>query len=158
MGGGLAGGLLSLGMRALIFDFDGLIADTETPSFEAWQAVYEGLGVALPRDEWVAGIGTIEGGFDPAERLSEVTGRSVEELRTGSREVRDALHRNLKPLPGVRDWLAEAGRLGARIGIASSSPRSWVAGHLESFGLLRCFSVLVTGEDVTRGKPDPSVR
>jgi HAD superfamily hydrolase (TIGR01509 family) len=59
-------------------------------------------------------------------------------------------------LPGIEEWLTEARRLGLKLGIASSSTRQWVMGHLDRLGLggwdcIRC------REDTVRAKPDPDL-
>ena len=93
--------------------------------------------------------------LNPARRLSDATGAPEAELRAARREVRDALIADLQPLPGVCDWLEKAQERG--MAVASSSPRSWVEGHLARVGLLRRFPVLATAEDVDRVKPHPAV-
>jgi len=66
-------------IAALIFDFDGLIVDSETPGFQAWSEVYEMHGCSLPFDKYSACIGTI-GGFDLHAYLEEQTGRPFEKV------------------------------------------------------------------------------
>lgn len=146
-------------MQALIFDFDGLILDTETTDYESWRRVYAEYGVELPRDAWVDTIGTDGKAFDPVERLCELTGRSLSEaeVRGRQRPLRDSLVRALEPLPGVEDWLVAARARGMRIAIASSSPRAWVEGHLAHIDLLQHFEALVTREQVARAKPHPDL-
>lgn len=146
-------------MQALIFDFDGLILDTETTDYESWRRVYAEYGVELPREAWIDTIGTDGKAFDPVERLSELAGRSLSEaeVRGRHRPIRDALVRALEPRPGVEDWLAAATARGMRIAIASSSPRAWVEGHLTRIELLAHFEELVTREQVARAKPHPDL-
>lgn len=66
-------------VRALILDFDGLIADTESPDFNSWQEVFEDHGARLELDVWKHAIGTtIEPGrLDPYDHLEEQIGRHV---------------------------------------------------------------------------------
>jgi HAD superfamily hydrolase (TIGR01509 family) len=144
-------------MRALVLDFDGVVMDTETTDFESWIAVYEHFGVELSRDEWVTRIGSGAGAFNPGARLSVATGQPEQELRERRRAIRDALVADLQPLPGVREWLQEASALDLRVGIASSSDRRWVKGHLKRVGLMEHFGVFATADDVDRVKPDPAV-
>jgi HAD superfamily hydrolase (TIGR01509 family) len=59
--------------------------------------------------------------------------------------------------PGVLDYIAEGRRLGLKVGVASSSPRSWVAGHLTRLGIVDLFDCLCTSEDVVTVKPDPAL-
>lgn len=148
-----------MAMRALVFDLDGLILDTESSDFVAWNQVYCELGLVLPRERWLSAIGTDSSGFHPLKHLGELLGPSldVEALQRRRRVVRDELVEALVPLPGVVDTLASARRLGLRTGVASSSPRSWVEGHLQRLGLLGRFEALRCSDDVERVKPDPAL-
>ncbi len=141
----------------MIFDFDGLILDTETPAYTSWQETYTGLGAELDRTLWTANIGTH--GWDAARHLEELVGHPVdhEELRAARLARHLALVADEVVRPGVVGWLDEAEALGLAVGLASSSGRKWVGEHLERLGLLERFAVLATGDRVTRPKPDPAV-
>jgi beta-phosphoglucomutase-like phosphatase (HAD superfamily) len=67
---------------AIIFDFDGLILDTETPEFVAWQEAYAAHGATLDLDEWSRVIGTMEPGWDPGVLLDGYVGSPVDRART----------------------------------------------------------------------------
>ncbi len=60
-------------IQALIFDFDGLLIDSEMPLFEIWQAVYREHGCELRLDDWQHALGTF-GGFDPYADILARTG------------------------------------------------------------------------------------
>jgi beta-phosphoglucomutase-like phosphatase (HAD superfamily) len=119
-----------MALRALLFDFDGLIVDTETPSFASWQQLYREHGEELTLEQWSKAIGTI-GGFDPVAHLQELA---------GPLELEDALARRLthelalveveQLRPGVLDQIEEAKRRGLAVAIVSSSSRPWIDGHL----------------------------
>ena len=64
-------------IKALIFDFDGLILDTEVPAYEAWKKIYRSYGFVLDVPTWVSCIGT-SGGFDPYGDLPRRIGRSID--------------------------------------------------------------------------------
>jgi HAD superfamily hydrolase (TIGR01509 family) len=146
-------------IRALIFDFDGLIVDTEGPIFRAWQRIYRERGHELPREQWLTIIGTSSGPFDPLMDLSERSGEPLD------REELDALERlyyreataTQRLLPGVERYLAEARRIGLKTAIASSSRSTWVLDHLERFGIHEHFDAILCSEHVTRTKPDPEL-
>lgn len=145
-------------IRALIFDFDGLIFDSETPDFVSWQETYTAHGVELAREVWNAYIGTIT--FDPYQHLEELVGRPID--REAVHTVRKARDNELIAaqtiLPGVDAYLAEAREMGLRIAIASSSDHDWVDGHLQRLGLLDQFEQIHCSDDVGGvGKPDPAV-
>ncbi|HKW08512.1 MAG TPA: HAD hydrolase-like protein, partial [Candidatus Dormibacteraeota bacterium] len=62
-------------IRAIVFDFDGLILDTEEPIYRSWREVYEEHGEDLPFDRWVQTVGTADSFFQPQRNLEERLGR-----------------------------------------------------------------------------------
>jgi HAD superfamily hydrolase (TIGR01509 family) len=145
-------------IRALIFDFDGLILDTEGPEFQSWQETYQTHGHMLSFDLWATCIGTT-GGFDPYTHLEEQLGRALDRdaLRTQHRQRCTELLQAQAILPGITEYIAEAQRLGLRLGVASSSTRAWVVGHLSRYGLETHFTCIKCSDDVPRTKPDPAL-
>ena len=125
-------------IKAIIFDFDGLILDTESPIFQSWQEVYRERGCELGLEEWAANIGT-EDTFDPVTHLEGILGESLDAAAIRSvRKPREAAPIEAEPiLPGVERYIADAKRLGLKLGVASNSSHDWVTGHLERLGLLR---------------------
>jgi HAD superfamily hydrolase (TIGR01509 family) len=146
-------------IRALIFDFDGLILETELPDYRAWQKVYREYGCRLSLSKWLTIIGGHETLFDPAADIEEQLGRPVdrEAVRARHDEHGAELIAGLPVMPGVEDVIADARRLGLKLAVASSSDRAWVVGHLERLGLLPHFAAIKTGEDVERVKPHPAL-
>jgi HAD superfamily hydrolase (TIGR01509 family) len=143
---------------ALVFDFDGLILDTETTDFQSWQEVYRAHGVELRLEDWADCVGRPAGHFDPFGHLERLSGIRVE--RAQIRVQRSARMRELNlhqsVLPGVRDYLREARELRLKVGLASSSDRAWVHGHLGRLGLLDYFDTIKCVEDTGAHKPDPA--
>lgn len=146
-------------IRGLIFDFDGLILETEGPVYQSWQELYAAYGSNLPFEQWAKIIGTHDLLFDAWAELERQLGRPLNraELETQRREREMALICAQPPLPGVRDYLGDARRLGLKVAVASSSSRGWVSGHLRRLGLLDNFDVIRTREDVARTKPAPEL-
>src|SRR6185295_18057809 len=103
-------------MRLVVFDFDGLILDTEVPVYDAWQAIYAEHGHTLEFDKWAACIGTADV-FDPGQELASLCGRALDTtaLKARHRVDCDALIATESVRPGVRDYVAEARRLGLRL-------------------------------------------
>ena len=144
--------------KAIIFDFDGLIVDTEVPEYEAWLSIFRSYGVDLPLSVWTPHIGGGSEAFDIYDHLAELTGQPIDrdELRPRRRAAFDKLFEQAVPLPGVEDYIAAAHARGLRIGIASSSPRRWVDPKLEQLGLAETFDTVVCADDVGSAKPDPA--
>jgi len=145
-------------IRALVFDFDGLIIDTEVPVFTAWSETYERHGQRLSPEFWATIIGYGGDRFDPLADIERRVGRPIDRdaVQVSRRQRQMELTLALEVLPGVREWRQEAAAGGVRLGVASSSGRSWVTGHLERLGLdgwdcVRC------GDDVERTKPAPDL-
>jgi HAD superfamily hydrolase (TIGR01509 family) len=145
-------------IRALIFDFDGLILDTETPEFQAWQEIYRAYGTSLTLPEWADFIGS-NYTFDPYNYLEEKLGRPVDrETVRAQRYARFAqLMANQPLLPGVEPYLSDAKEMGLCLGLASSSSHTWVTGYLARFGLEGYFDSVKCADDVARTKPDPAL-
>ncbi len=148
------------GIRALIFDFDGLIVDTELPDYESWQQVYRQHGCELAVEAWgqiVGGTGASD--FDPHSHLEQLCGQALdrEEIWISRRkQYLDSITQQ-PILPGVLETLDAAERLGLRLGVASSSPENWVRGHLARLGLYQRFDAIKTADDVERTKPHPQL-
>jgi HAD superfamily hydrolase (TIGR01509 family) len=145
-------------LRAVIFDFDGLILDTETPEFRAWEAIYRKHGAVLQLEDWLPCVGT-GSIFDPHAHMESLVGRPLErdEIATAREIASHEMIMKQKPRPGVLKTLVTAKRMGLRIGLASSSSRDWVEPHLDRLGIASYFDDLETGDRVTRVKPDPEV-
>lgn len=149
-------------IKALIFDFDGLILDTETPEVAVWKAIYAEHGFDYPVELWSLTIGGWgEAAFDPGAALYKLAGPTLDlqAVRTQQREQSNALILREPILAGVTDYLAEAAGLGLRMAIASSSERTWVEPHLSRLGIKQYFEKIVCGDDVVPNhtKPFPDI-
>jgi HAD superfamily hydrolase (TIGR01509 family) len=145
-------------IKAILFDLDGLMFDSEPHSLASWEAVLEERGVQLDQ----LTIDSILG------RRIDATARTlidkyhlpdtVQGLADAKTEYQIAhLDGNVKPMPGLIELLDEIDRRGLPKAIASSGIRRYVEAVLRVNGLLDRFSVIITGDQVTHGKPAPDV-
>jgi HAD superfamily hydrolase (TIGR01509 family) len=145
-------------INAIVFDFDGLILDTEEPVYRSWLEVYEAHGEQLPFEKWVRIVGSTTAEFHPQHHLEERLGRpltqEVIERRVG-RRTELILAQQL--LPGILQHIDAAKNLGLKLGVASSSTRDWVSGHLDRLGILGKFDCIRCRDDVTSAKPAPDL-
>jgi HAD superfamily hydrolase (TIGR01509 family) len=145
-------------IQAVIFDFDGLILDTETPELLAWKDLFARHDRELKLELWADLVGRPYTHFDFYSYFQEHVDPAVDidQLRQVQREKVKALTLQQPVLPGVHDYLREASNLGLRIGLASSSSRTHVTGHLDRLELLHYFEAIRCFEDTTEHKPDPA--
>jgi HAD superfamily hydrolase (TIGR01509 family) len=142
-----------------IFDFDGLILDTESPRYSAWQELFNQYGCFLTYKEWVKVIGSGPSNFDPGKYLNSLTHLNLDQKKmlefVDSRT--DQLMENAELLPGVKQFLETAAANKIPLSIASSSSAEWVSGHLEHHDLRGYFRSVFTSRDVEKVKPDPGL-
>jgi HAD superfamily hydrolase (TIGR01509 family) len=151
---------MSTFIDAVIFDFDGIVLDSETPEYESHRRIYERCGVTLTVDEWCGVIGTWSEGHDEQwfKRLSE---------QSGDAPARDAYFAERRrvfeeivpagPMRGVQELLTLLRGVGIPTAIASSAPARWVVGAVERLGIRPLFDAVVTGDEVAQRKPAPDV-
>ena len=149
------------GIRALVFDFDGVIADTEGPEYRAWQETWAEYGHELTLEEWVQCIGTNDpDGWHPltalAERIGEGFDRDEANRRRQARH-HPAIHALAEPLPGIVELLDQADAAGLRTAIASSSGDDWVPVLLAQLGLTDRFAHLSIFDGTCPAKPAPDL-
>ncbi len=146
-------------LQALIFDFDGLIIDTEETELRAWQEIFQRHGVELALETYLpcVGRGATTQTFHPYTYLVEQLGRELDRVAIQA----ECRQRNLELiaeqpiLPGVKEMLDAARQRGLKLAVASSSPHSWVEGHLTRLGLRDYFDHLACGDEVEHTKPYP---
>jgi putative hydrolase of the HAD superfamily len=144
-------------VRALLFDFDGTMLETESSSYGAWRELLGEHGYELTADTWSAAVGTI-GGVDPIALLEEHLGEPVDGLELRRRQA--ALHREMLleevMRPGVHQVADEARARGLHTAIVTSASESWVREHLERLGLIDDWELIVAANgDRERAKPAP---
>ena len=148
---------IAVPIRAFLFDFDGLILDTETASRAGWQWLYREHGHELPPEKWPLMVGTV-GGWDPWAHLEELVGGPLDRETLNERRYAHELTlieaEELRP--GISDYLAAAERHGLKRAIVSSASRRWIDMHLERLERAVGWDAIVTADhDAERAKPRP---
>ncbi|MEX0990989.1 MAG: HAD-IA family hydrolase [Actinomycetota bacterium] len=145
-------------VKALLFDFDGLIVDTETPEFTVWRETYEAHGHSLPIHTWAACIGTI-GGFDPVADLQRLTDGHIHDEILERMVARSGALLDAEGLrPGIAALLAEADAAGIPRAIVSSSDQEWIGQNLGRLGAADGWAAIICAEgNVARAKPRPTM-
>ena len=145
--------------RGVIFDFDGLIVNTEEAVYEAWREVFLNHGADLPLDLYRRCVGSDHGTWDPKAYFEEITGIRPEWepiLEEKNRRTRELLA-GMETMPGIRETLEYLASHPIPMAVASSSSRSWVGGWLDRLGLVKYFHSWHCRDDVQRVKPAPDL-
>jgi HAD superfamily hydrolase (TIGR01509 family) len=145
--------------RGAIFDWDGVIINSEEHHRVSWDRLAAETGYVLPEDHFKRGFGMkndviipelLGWTTDPAE-IQRLSLRKEAIWREVVKEM------GIKPLPGVVPWLETLAREGIASVIASSTHRENITSTLAFLGIGKYFAAIVAAEDVSRGKPDPEV-
>jgi len=144
-------------IKAVIFDFDGLIVDTESVWFEAYKEVLQRYEVVLTLQKFSEVVGTSDEilfDFINLNLKEPIEKKLIEQM---AKELVD--EKLLKPVlrESVEDYLISAKNAGLQIALASSSSREWVESFLKKLTIYEYFSVIKTKDDVKKVKPDPEL-
>jgi len=143
---------------AVVFDFDGLVLDTEWCEYETAAAVFADHGTELSLELWRTFIDSTD---HPhwADILEEQLGHAIDRptLVPARHLANWACARTLDVQPGVAALIGAVHDAGIPLAVASSSPAEWVVGHLSERGLLDHFAAVCTGDEVHATKPDPEL-
>lgn len=145
-------------IKGIIFDFDGLIFDTETHQYKVLQEIFKEHGSDLPLSLWQQEVGTFTG-FSPFHYLEEQVDRKIHHALL-EEQFSDKYYSKLaqeKAREGVEDYLQMAKELHLKVGLASSSSFKWVSRHLKNLDLFAHFDCIRTSDDVENVKPDPEL-
>ena len=142
----------------VIFDMDGVLADTAPQHFQSWLAIEPHLGVRVSYDDFRLAFGRPNHEGIRILLHRQVTPEEVKEIdRLKEAAFREIARESLKPLPGVVRLIKELDAGGFRLAVGSSGPRENIEMVLRTLGAAAYFGAVVSGWDVTRGKPDPEV-
>jgi putative hydrolase of the HAD superfamily len=151
---------IAVPIRAFLFDFDGLILDTETASRAGWEWLYREHGFDLPQEKWATLIGTIGAPWEPMRHLEELVGEPLdaEALNERRRAHELSLLDTEELRPGILEYLEEAERRGLKRAIVSSSSTRWIDTHLARLERTVGWDAIVAANhDVARAKPRPDL-
>lgn len=145
--------------QAVIFDFDGLLVDTEYAIYSSWLRVFSSAGHPLPLDLFNQCLGSGYTHWNPGDHLERLTGRAFDWEAINARRqeeiVRDLEHAGL--LPGAMELIRHLAEREIPMGVASSSSHRWVDGWLNKLGIMPYFSTVVCRDDGLPVKPDPAL-
>ena len=144
------------GLKAVIWDMDGVIADTGSYHCLAWQGVFRKRGVNFTDDDFKRNFGQRN---DTIIRDTLGEGISSDEVDTIANEkeedYRQRVARNIRPLPGAIELMRLLRGKGVKMAIASSAPMENIQLIIRGLGISNCFQTIVWGREVTEGKPSP---
>jgi HAD superfamily hydrolase (TIGR01509 family) len=145
-------------IKGLIFDFDGLILDTETPDVIAWIKTYKKYGQEFDFYKYASAIGSFYEFNGPAKQLVDLVPSLNHEviLKEWLQLEKDLIEKQ-SIMPGILDFLNSAHLLNLQTAIASSAERAWVIGHLERLAIDNLFHFVHTVEDTGIPKPSPAL-
>jgi HAD superfamily hydrolase (TIGR01509 family) len=146
-------------IRAFLFDFDGLILDTETASRAGWQWLYREHGHELPPEKWALMVGTVDG-WDIWGHLEELHGGPLDRERLNEQRYAHevTLLETEELRPGISEYLEAAARHGLKRAIVSSASRRWIDLHLARLEREVGWDAIVTADhDPVRAKPAPTL-
>ncbi|EHB63877.1 MULTISPECIES: HAD family hydrolase [Paenibacillus] len=146
-------------IQAFIFDMDGVIIDSEPLHFEVDIQVMKDFGAAITQEQLEKYVGMTNPEMWKLIREEYQLQRTVSEIIDYqlSNKIKILTAREMEPIDGIRELLADLKASGIPVGIASSSPPVFIQAVLDKFGLLDAFNCIVSGEEVDRGKPAPDV-
>jgi HAD superfamily hydrolase (TIGR01509 family) len=148
-----------MGIDAVLFDFDGILVDTEWAIYQAWRRTFEAHGHELPLEIYTRCIGSDFQTWSPKTHLEDLTGLAFDWHDLDTRRQRE-IHADLdgaEPMPGVCGLLGKVSARGLPAAVVSSSSHKWVDGWLEQLGLARHFQTTVCRGDAPRIKPAPDL-
>ena len=150
---------IGMAMQAVLFDFDGVLVDTEWAIYQSWKRVFEANGHPLPLGIYTRCIGSDFTTWSPKTHLEELTGMDFDWHDLDARRQQEILLdlTDAGPMPGAIELLEKLASSGLPCAVVSSSSHRWVDGWLEKVGLAGYFKAVVCRGDAPRIKPAPDL-
>jgi putative hydrolase of the HAD superfamily len=148
-----------MSVAAVLFDFDGVLVDTEWEIYQAWLATFQSHGEDLPLSLYTRCIGSDFDAWSPKLHLEDLTQLKFDWLKMDEQRqvvIRAALAKQ-GPIQGVVEVLKNLKEKGISIAVVSSSSHHWVDGWLEKLNLSKYFDEVVCKGDAPRIKPAPDL-
>ncbi len=145
-------------IEAVIWDMDGVLADTASYHLSAWQEIFGKRGVKFTEEDFRRSFGRRNDTIIRKTLGEQIAQGEIEAIAREKEETfRRIIGQNIKSLPGAVELLQSLKKQGVKMAIASSTPIENIRLVTRSLGIENCFQALVTGHDVTEGKPSPRV-
>jgi beta-phosphoglucomutase len=143
---------------AVIFDMDGVLIDSYDAHFAGWKAMYDELGLGYTEADFAADFGRTSRDILFRRFGNQLADARIRELDERKEALfRDSLRKHFTAMDGAIDLIDALSTAGFRVGVGSSAPPENIELCLEMLGRRTKIAAMVTGKDVTRGKPDPQV-
>jgi len=145
--------------RAVLWDMDGTLIDSEELHWISWRETMAKEGIAITHEQFLSSFGQRNDSIIPRWLGAASTAERIDRIENAKEELyRYLIRKNgISPLPGVISWLHRLHEQGWLQAVASSAPRPNVEVVLEALAAAHCFQAIVSADDVRRGKPDPDV-
>lgn len=145
-------------MKAIIFDMDGVLINSQPLHFEAEKRAIAHFGYNITYEELKFYLGWNEEAFWKHVKARYMISATIEELKSVERPMlEELLKKELKPNKNLQELLERLKSKGLKLAVASSAPKKWVIMTLEGLGITKFFDAAVSGEEVKKSKPAPDI-
>jgi len=142
--------------KAVIWDMDGVIADTAPYHFRAWQEVFQKRGVDFTEDDFRRKFGQRNDAIIRNTLGEDISQSEIDVIASDKeKNFRQRVRQNIKPLPGAIKLITSLKQHGFSMALASSAPMENIQLVTRGLGIESSFQAIVSGREVNEGKPSP---